>query len=166
MTDNNVVLEQATKCTYDIAYDRIGSGSKGLILLPGSIGTMRTDFQPQIDALPTLLPDYTIIGWDPPGYGDSRPPERTFPAGFYHRDAYLADALMQKMDFQQYSIIGWSDGGTTGLIMASSYPEAVNKLAIWGSAPVLSRHDVDVSESIHPINVFNRRMQMLKFNFI
>lgn len=32
--------------------------------------------------------------WDPPGYGNSRPPERIFTADFYERDARLAAMLI------------------------------------------------------------------------
>lgn len=148
MNDDNVVLDQVSKNSYDINFIRIGNGSKAIILMPGAIGTIETDFQPQINGLPKLLTDYTIVSWDPPGYGKSRPPERTFPVGFYHRDAYLADSLMRRLGFDQYSIVGWSDGGTTGLIMASCYPETVKKLVIWGSGPIMCPIDVEICQSI------------------
>lgn len=148
MIEENAVLERVTKNTYNINFVRVGSGPNAIILMPGAVGTIETDFQPQIDGLPKLLTNYTIVAWDPPGYGKSRPPERTFPVGFYHRDAYLADTLMRRLGFEHYSIVGWSDGGTTGLIMAAYYPEAVKKLAIWGSGPILQSCDVDICQSM------------------
>ncbi len=33
--------------------------------------------------------NFTLIAWDPPGYGHSRPPVR-----FYDKDVYLRDAQM------------------------------------------------------------------------
>jgi pimeloyl-ACP methyl ester carboxylesterase len=33
--------------------------------------------------------NFTLIAWDPPGYGNSRPPVR-----FYDKDVYLRDAQM------------------------------------------------------------------------
>lgn len=140
-----------TRNSYNINFVRVGSGPNAILLMPGAIGTIETDFKPQIDGLPKLLDNHTIIAWDPPGYGSSRPPERTFPVGFYHHDAYLAAALMRQLGFEKYSIVGWSDGGTTGLILASYYPQAVKKLAIWGTGPMLLPADVEICQSIQSI---------------
>lgn len=70
------------KSSYNVNYVRSGQGKKALILLPGALGSAITDFKPQIEQLPKLLPNFTIIAWDPPGYGKSRPPNRTFPLDF------------------------------------------------------------------------------------
>lgn len=168
MIEENVVLEQVIKKTYNINFARVGSGPNAIILMPGAVGSIETDFRPQIDGLPMLLNNYTIIAWDPPGYGKSRPPERTFPVGFYHRDAFLADALMRQLGFGKYSIIGWSDGGTTGLIMASHYPDAVRKLAIWGAGPIINRTDVEICQSIQSktICLIEAKSISIAFNFI
>lgn len=124
-----------------------------MILMPGVMGYAEYAFQPQLDGLPKLLDNYTIIAWDPPGYGKSRPPERTFSAGYYHRDAYIANALMRKLGFEKYSIIGWCDGGTTGLIMASHYPETVDKLVIFGATAYMSPDDADFFECMNLSNL-------------
>ena len=51
------------------------------------------DFAPQLSGLGGA--ELTLVAWDPPGYGDSRPPERTFSPSFLHEDAELAHQLMQ-----------------------------------------------------------------------
>jgi valacyclovir hydrolase len=38
---------------------------------------------------------FTLIAWDPPGYGLSRPPERDFSGDYLRRDAKYAAKLMQ-----------------------------------------------------------------------
>jgi valacyclovir hydrolase len=38
---------------------------------------------------------FTVIAWDPPGYGNSRPPTRDFSQGAHYRDADGAVKLMQ-----------------------------------------------------------------------
>ncbi|KAG0444387.1 hypothetical protein HPB47_013853 [Ixodes persulcatus] len=53
----------------------------------------RTDFSPQLEKLDRK--QFTLVAWDPPGYGFSRPPERTFPVDFYHRDARVVAQLMK-----------------------------------------------------------------------
>jgi len=37
---------------------------------------------------------FTLIAWDPPGYGFSRPPARVYDKDVYKRDADLAAKLM------------------------------------------------------------------------
>ena len=39
----------------------------------------------------------TLLAWDPPGYGKSTPPQRTFPLDFLERDAKEAAAFMEKL---------------------------------------------------------------------
>lgn len=133
--------------SYNINYVRNGHGDKAVILLPGALGSAHTDFQSQIEHLPKLLPNYTIIAWDPPGYGKSRPPNRTFPLDFFHRDADVANQLMKSLNFNQYSALGWSDGGITGLIMAAKFNKSIDKLVIWGSNAYLVAKDVAIYES-------------------
>ena len=62
-----------------------------------------------------------MIAWDPPGYGKSRPPNRTFPDNFFERDATAAVEFMKILGHSKFSIIGWSDGGITALFMAGMW---------------------------------------------
>lgn len=134
--------------SFNINYVSAGSGEKGLILLPGALGSAETDFQPQIMDLPTLLPNYTIIGWDPPGYGKSRPPERTFPLNFFYQDASLANSLMKSLGFNKYSILGWSDGGITGIIMSANHSDAIDNLVIFGANAFILPDEIEIYESM------------------
>lgn len=131
---------------YNINYVRNGHGDKALILLPGALGSAQSDFQPQIENLPKLLPNHTIIAWDPPGYGKSRPPNRTFPLDFFHRDAAIANQLMKSLDFNKYSVLGWSDGGITGMIMAAKFVDSIEKLVIWGSNAYIAPEEINIYE--------------------
>lgn len=60
---------------------------------PGALGTIWSDFKPQITDLDKDR--FTVIAWDPPGYGYSRPPERNFNLKFYENDADTAHDFMQ-----------------------------------------------------------------------
>lgn len=130
-----------------INFVEAGSGEKGVILLPGALGTAWTDFKPQIEQLPALLPNHKIIAWDPPGYGKSRPPEKEFGVDFYEKDAETAVSLMEKIGFRSFSVVGWSDGGITGLIMAGRKPTLVDKLVIWGSNAYITPKEAGILES-------------------
>lgn len=129
----NFVEEKINIENIDINCVRSGCGENAVLLLPGALGSSWTDFRPQIEQLPRKLPNYTIVAWDPPGYGKSQPPKRQFPVDFFHKDAAWASNLMNKLGFQRFSLLGWSDGGITAIILAAKYPERVDKLVIWGS---------------------------------
>ena len=75
-----------------IHYEQAGHGPHVILLLPGAIGTGLTDFRPQLERLNPEL--FTLIAWDPPGYGLSRPPEKDF-NDFYRKDAAIAAKLME-----------------------------------------------------------------------
>ncbi|XP_065072970.1 valacyclovir hydrolase isoform X1 [Ochlerotatus camptorhynchus] len=144
---------------HKINFVEAGSGDKGVILLPGALGTAWTDFKPQIEHLPTLLPNHKIIAWDPPGYGKSRPPDKDFGVDFYEKDAEAAASLMEKIGFRSFSVVGWSDGGITGLIMAGRKPSLVDKLVIWGSNAYITPKEAGMFENIRDVSKWSARMR-------
>lgn len=76
-----------------INYIKVGNGLHNVLCMPGALGTIWSDFKPQIEGLNTS--DFTIVAWDPPGYGFSRPPDRKFTTKFYENDANCAHLFMQ-----------------------------------------------------------------------
>ncbi|ODM91876.1 Valacyclovir hydrolase, partial [Orchesella cincta] len=93
------------------------------------------DIKPILSALDKEK--FRWIGWDPPGYGKSRPPKRQiFPRGYscmYELDAKYATELMKKLGIEHYSIAAWSSGGVTGMTMANRHPEQVSSMITWAS---------------------------------
>ena len=87
------------------------------------------------------------MAWDPPGYGKSRPPNRTYPDDFFKRDADLAYNLMKSLGHTKFSVIGWSDGGITSLIMAAEYPENVHKMVVCGANAYIIPDEMAMYES-------------------
>lgn len=105
----------------DLYYEQTGRGKHAVLLLPGALGkynnihilevrvdfhtccvsdivssttgSTQTDFEPQLKSLNKER--FTIVGWDPRGYGQSRPPDRDFPPDFFERDAKDAVDLMK-----------------------------------------------------------------------
>lgn len=152
--ENKIKLKDSNNNEYNINYVRRGDGRNAMILMPGALGTALTDFGPQIEQLPDLISNYSIIGWDPPGYGKSRPPSRTFDLDFFHRDAFVANALMQSLGLNRFSVLGWSDGGITGLIMAANYQDSVHKLVIWGSNSYILPEEMEIYKSWYFSNEF------------
>ncbi|XP_077439508.1 valacyclovir hydrolase isoform X1 [Vanacampus margaritifer] len=123
-------------------YEKAGTGKHAVLLIPGALGSTKTDFQPQLKSLNRDL--FTVVGWDPRGYGQSRPPDRDFPLDFFERDARDGVDLMKTLGFATFSLLGWSDGGITALIAAAKNPHLINKTLVWGSNAFVSQKDLDI----------------------
>lgn len=104
-----------------------------------------TDFKPQLQGLDKK--NLTIIAWDPPGYGKSIPPIRSFDDDFFYKDAINANDLMQKLGYNNYSLLGWSDGGITGLIIAANNTKSIKKLIVFGANSYILPQEVKIYES-------------------
>lgn len=109
-------------------------------------GTIWTDFKPQMENLDAEK--LTVVSWDPPGYGKSRPPNRTFPSDFFQRDATWAHGLMKALGYSKFSLVGWSDGGITSLLLAAMYPESIRKLIVFGANAYIHPDEVKIYESM------------------
>ncbi len=64
-----------------IHYESLGEGEP-LLFLPGALGTGTADYSDQLNGFSQR---YQVIAPDPRGYGQSRPPERSYPLDFYQR---------------------------------------------------------------------------------
>ncbi|KAK7113940.1 hypothetical protein V1264_000088 [Littorina saxatilis] len=140
-----------------IHYEKTGSGKHPLLLLPGALGSTRTDFAPQLEKL--SKEKYTVFAFDPRGYGRSIPPERDWPLDYFKRDADDAVALMKSVQQKQFSILGWSDGGITGLVIAGQHPDLVKRLVVWGSNAYILPSDMDAFQKIEDLTKWSARMR-------
>ncbi|CAG2115126.1 unnamed protein product [Medioppia subpectinata] len=146
---------------YKIHYEKVGSGPNVILLLPGGIGTTRSDFSIQLSQDKGFNGHkFTMIAWDPPGYGFSRPPVREYSKDVYKRDAYLAATLMNKLGFKLYSVLGWSDGAKTGLLMAIKYQSNIEKLVVWGGNAYVLPQEKYAIHAIRNISKWKRQTLM------
>ncbi|KAG7213265.1 hypothetical protein KM043_002565 [Ampulex compressa] len=141
----------------DINYLKVGTGEHPILLLPGALGSIWTDFRPQIENLDRNK--FTIVGWDPPGYGKSRPPNRTFPDDFFHRDAAWACDLMKTLGYTKFSLVGWSDGAITSLIAAASYRDNVRKLVAVAGNAYVAPEEIDIYQKFRSIDGWSEKMR-------
>ncbi|CAG7732082.1 unnamed protein product [Allacma fusca] len=116
---------------WKIYYEGVGNGPHPVLLLPGFLGVIKSDFSKIFPALNKTK--FRWICWDPPGYGRSYPPHREHDDGLYPRCADLAAKLMETLGYKRFSVVGWSQGGSFAVILANNYPERVISLAIWGT---------------------------------
>nr|XP_033790733.1 valacyclovir hydrolase isoform X6 [Geotrypetes seraphini] len=138
-------------------YQRTGTGSHAVLLLPGVLGSGQTDFGPQLKSL--NKEHFTIVAWDPRGYGNSIPPNRDFPPDFFERDAKDAVDLMKVLNFKKFSLLGWSDGGITALIAAGKYPSLIHKMVVWGANSYVTEEDLKAYDAIRDISKWSEKMR-------
>ncbi|KAM4688140.1 valacyclovir hydrolase-like isoform 2-T2 [Discoglossus pictus] len=141
----------------NLHYESTGRGDHAILLLPGVLGSSQTDFGPQLKSLNKDL--FTVVGWDPRGYGRSIPPQRDYPPDFFERDAKDAIDLMQTLKFKRFSLLGWSDGGITALIAAGTYPKLINKLVVWGANSYVTDEDVKLYEAVKDVSNWSEKMR-------
>jgi pimeloyl-ACP methyl ester carboxylesterase len=106
-------------------YEVYGQGDPVLMIHGngGSIDNYR--FQ-----VPYFLRNYKVI------VADSRAQGRTKDSGDSLSYEMMADdyaALLDHLNIDSANVIGWSDGGINGLLLAMRYPKKVKKLAITGA---------------------------------
>jgi len=110
----------------ELYYETYGEGEP-LILLHGNGGSIK-DFYKQI---PELSKQFEVIAIDTRSQGKSE----DFTEGSLSYKIFADDLkkLIDDLNLQKVHILGWSDGGNTGLEFALKYPENVNKLIIIGA---------------------------------
>jgi len=139
-----------------IHHEVAGRGNRVVLCMPGALGSTQSDFAPQLHGLSDV---FTVIAFDPRGYGKSIPPKRDFPDDFFERDAVDAAGLMNVLGHSKYSLLGWSDGGITALILAAKYPQCINGMVVWGANATVTKEDIELYEKIRDTSKWNPKMR-------
>lgn len=105
------------------------------------------------------MPDLKLIVWDPPGYGKSIPPVKKFTTHFLEEDADTLKALMDVLNVPKYNILGWSDGGITGMILSGKYPGQIEKLIIFGSNAYIVKDELKIYDAIRDVSKWSEKMR-------
>ncbi|MBW8688001.1 alpha/beta fold hydrolase [Chitinophaga rhizophila] len=108
-----------------IYYEVYGDGEP-LLLLHGALESI-VSFEKQI---PALSQSFKVIAVDTRGHGKSTADTTRLTYELYAADMYQ---LLKVLKLDAVNVLGWSDGGNTGLIMAMRYPDKVKKLAVSGA---------------------------------
>ncbi|CAH1113035.1 unnamed protein product [Psylliodes chrysocephalus] len=159
-TATEAAVNKSQKITINnqtINFVKVGTGPRNLLCFPGALGTIWSDFKPQVEGLDRN--QFTLVAWDPPGYGDSRPPNRHFGVDFYENDADCAQKFMEALGITKYSLLGWSDGGISSIILAAKYQQNVDKLVIWGANSYVVKEELDSCEKLRDISKWSDRMK-------
>ena len=144
-----------------VYYEQQGSGKHAILCLAGALG-VTSHFSSQLEYFGRADSPYTIVAYDPMGYGSSRPPERNYvikPELPYERDASDGYVLMNSLSLPKCSVLGWCSGGFAGVFFAVRYPEAVKKLVIWGSKAYYTEEDLMIYERIRDISTWGAQIR-------
>ncbi|XP_025834786.1 valacyclovir hydrolase isoform X2 [Agrilus planipennis] len=142
---------------HSINYIKEGIGDHHVLCFPGALGTIWSDFKPQVENLDK--DKFCVIAFDPPGYGFSRPPDKSFGTDFYEKDAEIAYKLMKKLGIKKFSLLGWSDGGISSIILSANYPDSVKKLVIWGANSYILPEEINTYEKLRDISKWSDKMK-------
>ncbi len=110
---------------FKMYYEIYGKG-KPLLMIHGNGGSIK-DFENQI---PFFSKEYKVI------LADSRAQGKSVDTGDSLSYQMMTDdlsALLDHLHVDSCYVIGWSDGGVNGLLMAMRHPEKVKKMAITGA---------------------------------
>ena len=143
----------------ELFYDSRGNGDHALVCIAGAMGTTKSDFAPQLNYFGSRE-GLMVVGFDPRGYGNSRPPKRHFSGtSSFEHDARDAKGLMDALNIKKFSVLGWSDGGISGMILAALFPDSIRSLVIWGANSYVSKEDIDCYEAIRDLSKWSQKMR-------
>jgi pimeloyl-ACP methyl ester carboxylesterase len=123
--DDDRAGKYATVNGIKIYYEEYGKGEPLLLLHGNSVSI--NSFRLQI---PELSKYFHVYAVDTRGHGKSGDDGTR-----YSYDLFAADmnALLDQLHLDSVNILGWSDGGNTGLIMAMQYPQKLKRLVTMGA---------------------------------
>ncbi len=108
-----------------IYYEEYGEGPS-LLLLHGGFG----DISGFSEIIPKLSEKFHLILPDAPGHGRSEFPSK--PLSFQIMAEYYSD-MIDQLELINIYVIGFSDGGNSGLLLANYRPDKVKKLLVSGA---------------------------------
>jgi pimeloyl-ACP methyl ester carboxylesterase len=108
--------------------------------------------------VPLLSKTHEVIIADSRGHGRSTMSDQPFSYNLMSSDVLQ---LMDYLKIKKASIVGWSDGGIIGLILAIHHPERVNKLFTFGTNFNLSGYKSDPIDTA----MAHRFMALMQANY-
>jgi pimeloyl-ACP methyl ester carboxylesterase len=108
-----------------VYYAQVGEGPPVLLLHGGLANSNYWGLQ-----IGELAKEFSVLVMDTRGHGRSPVVSKIFSYGAFADDVA---ALLDFLNIASVAIVGWSDGGVTGLELAMKRPDRVNKLFAFGA---------------------------------
>lgn len=130
----------------EIYYEQYGQGTPLILLSGGGLERSIKDFE---KCIPDLSKHYRVIAPDTPGQGKSEQADTLTYGILLEFMSQLIDSL--KVDSAY--VMGWSDGGITGILLAEKRPDKIKKVIAVGANNGIRRAippDIPI-DSVHPM---------------
>lgn len=121
----------------ELYYETYGQGEPLLLLHGNSQSIQAFTYQ-----IPEFAKHYRVIAVDTRGQGRSSEDGERYTYELFADDM---KALLDKLNLDSVNVVGWSDGGNTGLLLALNYPAKVKKLVTMGANIYINDNVVDRS---------------------
>lgn len=115
-----------------IYYEEYGQGIPLLLLSGGGLSRSIKDFE---KCIPELAKHYRVIAPDTPGQGRS---EQADTLSYYVLLEFMSQ-FIDSLKIDSAYVMGWSDGGITGILLAEKRPDKVKKVVAVGANNGLRR---------------------------
>jgi len=125
-----------TTLYYDIHeadYTSPHASAPTVLLLHGFAGTPESDFAAQITPLRN---HFRVVAPHLRGYGRSSHRDH-YSTAYYREDVADMVELLDALAIAEVRVLGFSDGGIVGLLLAALQPERVKALAVLGAQPTI-----------------------------
>lgn len=135
---NNVSAGRtATVNGIELYYETYGEGEPLLLLHGNSQSILAFTHQ-----IPEFEKHYRVIAVDTRGQGKSTEDGQRYTYELFAEDM---KALLDELGLDSVNVVGWSDGGNTGLMLAMKYPAKVRKLVTMGANIYINNSVIDKS---------------------
>ncbi|MFC6013445.1 alpha/beta hydrolase [Nocardia lasii] len=146
-----------------IAYDRVGDGTAGTVILIGGAFSYR-EFSTMVELANTLADDYglTVLNYDRRGRGDSADSP-----GVYDVANEIADiAALVEVAGGKAALFGWSSGAALALLAAAAVPGVTEVVAFEPPFVVDPKDHVppkDLAAKLHPMIAGGKRNKTVRY---
>jgi pimeloyl-ACP methyl ester carboxylesterase len=151
---------------FQMYYETYGKGEP-LLFIHGNNGSIQ-DFKYQI---PFFSKRYRVIIADNRSHGKSIDTQDSLS---YEQMADDFAALLDHLKLDSVQVVGWSDGGINGLLLASRHPKKVRKLAVTGANltpepmkgvdPWVYKNELHVVDSLSQLPQTTENKRLLKLH--
>jgi DNA-binding SARP family transcriptional activator/pimeloyl-ACP methyl ester carboxylesterase len=121
-----------------IAYQVVEGGPADLLLIPGWVSHLQMDWEePSWIAWCERMTSFTrLIRFDKRGTGLSDRPPGVQPLEQRMRDAKM---VLDAVGAERVHVLGWSEGGPLGILLAAAHPRRVESLVLYGTQACFRR---------------------------
>jgi len=131
-----------------IYYEEYGQGTPLILLSGGGLNRSIKDFE---SCIPGLAEHYRVIAPDTPGQGRSEQADTLT----YEVLLEFTSRLIDSLKIDSAYVMGWSDGGITGILLAEKRPDKIRKVIAVGANNGLRRAippDIPI-DSVYPMTL-------------